>query len=68
MKKALCAYHPTPDIFHADKGRSKDSLEAMKTCMKCPVQAACSDYRQRIDSNVGVWGGQAQTRNSNKKP
>lgn len=67
MKRALCAYHPNPDIFHADKGRSKDRLEAMMTCMRCPVQVECQDYRARIDSNFGIWGGKLETRNSKKK-
>lgn len=58
MKKALCAYHPSPEIFHPGKGGSKQVLEAYKVCMVCPVRTDCYDYSQRVGAKEGVWGGQ----------
>jgi len=67
MKLALCAYHPNPDIFHAEKGGMKARMEALSVCMRCPVMIQCKEYSERIGSDTGIWGGELYTRETNKQ-
>lgn len=59
MDQAACARHPHPEVFDPD-ATSTEQAEALATCARCPVIAACAAAADRLDAR-GVWGGRRRT-------
>ena len=67
MEDAHCAYSPNPDMWFEPSLEN----EAIGECLRCPVTAACFDYKDRtmlhrdtgaeyfMMFNPGVWAGLA---------
>ena len=54
MGDALCK-EVGLDLFFPEKG--ENITAARRTCMACPVTAACLDYAVLHHIDFGVWGG-----------
>ena len=54
---ALCA-QTDPEAYYPEVGGS--AVPAKRTCMACPVRAACLDYAVATGQRWGVWGGLGQ--------
>ncbi|MFD5451651.1 MULTISPECIES: WhiB family transcriptional regulator [Streptomyces] len=65
MEHAACRKLPPPrrgqpDPFFPERGESYRS--AVKVCFNCGVRPQCTEYRQRIGAEYGVWAGVMQRR------
>lgn len=62
MKRAACK-DADPALFFPERGKHGLANEAKKICMTpCPVFRECGDYRERTNSDFGVWAGKLYTR------
>jgi WhiB family transcriptional regulator, redox-sensing transcriptional regulator len=52
--RALCR-QADPEEFFPEKGDS--TLEAKRTCARCPVKGECLEYSVMRDEPFGIWGG-----------
>jgi WhiB family redox-sensing transcriptional regulator len=48
-----------PELFFpvAAGSSAAQADQAKRTCLACPVRAACLDWAMRHDQDYGVWGG-----------
>ncbi len=54
------------DIFFPERGQS--NKEALETCARCPVNRQCLEYKQRTETEYGIWGGQVAARSKRSHP
>lgn len=54
---ALCA-QTDPEAHYPEAGGT--STAAKRTCMACPVRAACLEHAIEAGEEYGVWGGVGQ--------
>lgn len=57
MNDAACK-DVDPELFFPEKGQSQRGNDAILTCFSCPVRSDCRDYRQRTNTNYGIWAGE----------
>lgn len=72
-RRAACAGHPRPNIFHPPPARRDDEhslrrsaaekrrqiiiAEAKTVCRHCPVTRECLAYATTRNQRYGIWGG-----------
>lgn len=52
---ALCARHPTPDLWHSTA--TTDQEEAKAVCRACPLRPACATHALTTPEPRSTWGG-----------
>jgi hypothetical protein len=72
MKHAACRgkapqNQGDPDPFFPERGESRVGNIGKTICFGCNVREQCEDYRQRTNSDYGIWAGKIQPRKKDKK-
>lgn len=49
-----------PDGEGGSRGLTVELRHGMKTCLSCPVRAACLEYAITHHIRYGIWGGTTQ--------